>query len=191
MLSDIVCREKTDRNRGHAEAFISLVKRATSVDNTTGQREAAEIAQYLACLPGRKLLVLWARWLELDSIMLHVLIPRTLVSMPAPAGHLRIWVLEAGINYPDPSFSKYFIQAAIQHLGLCPVLERLLDYTEGLGKAELQKAASAYYWAYYSKADLSGEEPANHDGELEASLRKKLRKRLKHEAAYLRRWWEW
>src|SRR5687768_5456655 len=76
----------------------------------------------------KDLIALFQRWMASPEFLLHMAVPHLYAKMASPDEELGLWVLNAGIDYPDPSYNRYFIQAAIRHLGLERVLLHLTDH---------------------------------------------------------------
>lgn len=72
-------------------------------------------------------------------------------SIPKKLAHL---MLEMGVNEPNPSGNRYFIEPAVKALGATYVLRRLKTHLEdGIG-FEKAGAASAAYWVRGDAADV-------------------------------------
>ncbi len=171
-------------NAGKAR-FIDCVERLED-------ESLAEISECLAEHMGRidesSLLEIWQRWIESDSVLLHILMPMILVATPQSSSVLASWLLEQGVHYPNPSFNRYFVQAAVRKLGLCNVLGSMLEMAGELDREDLERLASAYRWADYDASDLSGDCPDDHDRKEERILRRRIQRRLKRRG---RRRWVW
>ena len=190
LLPESMREESLNRAFNNKKEYERLVKRTISIDGEIDNDETRNLVRAFSCLTGHDLRELWPRWLRSESVFLQLLVPRVLAACTRPAVEDCLSVLSAGISYPDPSHNRFFIQAAIRHLGLCRVLEVLEERSENASRAQLQEIAAAYYWAYYDPKHLSGRCPPDHDSRAEKVLRKKLRKRLRKVAKYLRRWWD-
>jgi hypothetical protein len=132
------------------------------------------------------LLNLFDRWMAGPEFVLHMTIPQLYVRMDQPSEALNRWILNAGISYPDPSYNRYFVEAAVRHLGLERVLQHLTDHFD----RERNAVSAALYWARQEPSGLSGSSAANHDPTVTNALRKNLASRLKAADPNRRPWWK-
>jgi len=166
------------------ERFIRRIGRSPFDDEAISK----DFVRLLEQIKVDDLLEVWERWIELDSVWLHVLIPRFLAVMANPSPDLVRWVLKQGMHYPNPSFNRFFVQAAIRCIGLCDVLETILSEAEGADKDDLERIGSAFLWAYYDPEDLSGDPAADHDEDRERMLRRKIVGRFRLTSVSFRLW---